>query len=105
MTDDLDAGTVDAGTVVNGPGAPTPPIVIAGGPEAASSHSSARHVEIDDATLERLRSVCANVTTELAATGEASRDWWPLAMTWATDGLIPARAAAVASGCPPNVVA
>ncbi|HEY7939716.1 MAG TPA: FAD-binding oxidoreductase, partial [Acidimicrobiales bacterium] len=39
---------------------------------------------------------CADVVTDAGATAEASRDWWPLAMIWATEGQIPNRAAAVA---------
>ena len=31
---------------------------------------------------------CAEVTTDPAALAEASRDWWPLAMTWALDGQV-----------------
>jgi alkyldihydroxyacetonephosphate synthase len=35
------------------------------------------------------------LTTEAATLAEASRDWWPLAMTWAADGQVAAVAAAV----------
>ncbi|MFM2183211.1 MAG: hypothetical protein RJB61_1505 [Actinomycetota bacterium] len=44
--------------------------------------------------LDRLTSVCAVETGE-AATADASRDWWPLALRWALDGSVPRRAAAV----------
>lgn len=78
-----------------GPGAPTVPIAL---PDAAtaSSRLSARHVEVDDATLQRLRSACAQVSVDAAERAEASRDWWPLAMIWALDNQVPARAAVVA---------
>src|SRR4029453_19288477 len=36
------------------------------------------------------------VTVEPAAVAEASRDWWPLAMAWATEGQVAGLAAAVA---------
>lgn len=39
--------------------------------------------------------VCA-VETSDDLTAEFGRDWWPLAMVWATEGEVPARAAAVA---------
>ena len=53
-------------------------------------------VDVDDATLDRLRDVCAEVTVDAATLSEASRDWWPLAMIWALDGQVAGRAAAVA---------
>jgi len=40
--------------------------------------------------------VCASVTVDTAECSEASRDWWPLAMTWALEGQVPGLAAAVA---------
>ena len=43
-------------------------------------------VPVLDAALRR-RS-CAAVTTDAAERAEASRDWWPLAMTWALDGQV-----------------
>ncbi len=51
-------------------------------------------VEVGEATLDRLRDVCPSVQ---AATPDQSRDWWPLALTWAKAGSAPARAAAVAT--------
>jgi alkyldihydroxyacetonephosphate synthase len=78
-----------------GPGAPTPPIAVQGGPATAASRSTGG-VAVSDEVLESLRGVCAEVSDDPAVTGEASRDWWPLAMTWATRGQVPARAAVVA---------
>lgn len=46
--------------------------------------------------LRALRDVCPDVTDDAEIVGEASRDWWPLAMTWATEGQVASRAAAVA---------
>ncbi|QYG93743.1 FAD-binding oxidoreductase [Iamia sp. SCSIO 61187] len=78
-----------------GPGTPTPPIALAGDPAAATARLGGA-VEVDDAFVARLADVCAEVTTDAAATAEASRDWWPLAMIWATENQVPARAAVVA---------
>jgi alkyldihydroxyacetonephosphate synthase len=67
-------------------GTPTPAIAIEGGAAAATAHLRATRVEVADDVVERLRSACSDVTTDAAALAEASRDWWPLAMCWATDG-------------------
>ncbi len=79
-----------------GPGAPTPPIAIAGGAAAATPRLAAERVEVGDDLLRRLGDACADVTVEPAAVAEASRDWWPLAMAWATGGQVAGLAAAVA---------
>ncbi|HEX5366080.1 MAG TPA: FAD-binding oxidoreductase [Acidimicrobiales bacterium] len=79
-----------------GPGTPAPPIPIAGGAAGATPALAAERVEVGDALLARLGDVCAEVTAEPAAVAEASRDWWPLAMAWATTGRVAALAAAVA---------
>jgi alkyldihydroxyacetonephosphate synthase len=79
-----------------GPGAPTPPIAIAGGAGAASPRLGANRVDVPENVVERLRGACAEVTTDRAALAEASRDWWPLAMAWATEGQVGGLAGAVA---------
>lgn len=79
-----------------GPGRPIPPIALEGGPTAATGRLDAPRVEVADATLSRLRDACAEVVDDPAATAEAGRDWWPLAMIWALDGQVPARAHVVA---------
>lgn len=79
-----------------GPGAPTPPIALAGGAAAATARGRGGHVGVPDAVLASLRDACDQVIDDPAVTGEASRDWWPLAMTWALQGEVPARAAVVA---------
>ena len=79
-----------------GPGAPTPPIELAGGPAAATARLDAERVEVDDGLLARLGGACAEVTTDASVVAEASRDWWPLAMAWATGGQVAGLAAAVA---------
>src|SRR4051794_29922330 len=78
-----------------GPGAPTAPIALGGEAAAVTSHLGAPAVEIPDAVLGRLRDVCPSVTTEARDRAEASRDWWPLAMTWAADNEVAGVAGAV----------
>ena len=78
-----------------GPGEPKPPIPIAGSAGTAAERVRARRVEPDDQALQRLAATGAAVEVDPAALGEASRDWWPLAMTWAVDGGIGRRAAAL----------
>jgi alkyldihydroxyacetonephosphate synthase len=77
-------------------GQPTPPIAFGAPAEEVRAHLPAPAVSVDDALLTRLRSACADVAVEPAVVTEASRDWWPLAMIWALDGEVAARAAAVA---------
>jgi alkyldihydroxyacetonephosphate synthase len=87
-----------------GPGAPTPPIALAGDPGDVGARLGQPLVEVPDAVLERLRSACASLSTDPTTTAEASRDWWPLAMTWALDGKVAGLAAAVARvGSPAEV--
>jgi alkyldihydroxyacetonephosphate synthase len=78
-------------------GTPTPPIALARDAADVTAHLQCGFVDVGDALLEQLRSACASVTTDPATITEASRDWWPLAMIWALDGEVAARAAAVAS--------
>ncbi len=79
-----------------GPAAPTPPIELAGGGATATARLAAERVDVDDGLLARLRAVCAEVTVDPVTVAEASRDWWPLAMAWATGGQVAGLAAAVA---------
>jgi alkyldihydroxyacetonephosphate synthase len=76
-------------------GRPTPPIALADA-ATATARFEATHVEVTDELLRRLRDVCAGVTTDAASLSESSRDWWPLAMHWAMEQKVPARASAVA---------
>ena len=80
-----------------GPAVPTPPIAIAGGAAHAQARLDTKHVAVDAALLSRLSDACASVTTAGDAIGEASRDWWPLAMTWALEGQVAQLAAAIAT--------
>jgi alkyldihydroxyacetonephosphate synthase len=77
-----------------GTGVPTPPIAIAGGAAAATTHLDVAQVEVGDALLQTLTTL-GEVHVDAETTAEASRDWWPLAMVWATEARIASRAAAV----------
>ncbi len=77
------------------PGSPTPPITLAGDPAEAPAHLDVAPADLPDGFVARLEGVCAEVTTDPVVTAEASRDWWPLAMIWATENQLPARAAVV----------
>ena len=77
-------------------GAPTSPIEIAGGAAAATPRLASTRVDVDDKVLDRLRDACTEVITDPTVLAEASRDWWPLAMTWALDGNVAGLAAVVA---------
>ena len=78
------------------PGAPTPPIEIAGGAAGASARLTTPVVPLPDGFVAELRGVCAEVLDDPADRAEASRDWWPLAMVWATEGQVGRLAAVVA---------
>jgi alkyldihydroxyacetonephosphate synthase len=75
---------------------PVPPIALERVDGAPRSHIDARRVTVGDATLGRLRDACADVTTNVADVGDASRDWWPLAMQWALEGEVPGLASVIA---------
>ena len=83
---------------------PTTPIALGAPPERVTGRLATRRVEIDDALLGRLRSACPDITTEDGVVAESSRDWWPLAMIWALDGQVAARAAAVARPGTPDEI-
>jgi alkyldihydroxyacetonephosphate synthase len=78
-----------------GPGTPTPPIAIAGGADEARRRLRDAVVDVPAEVVDRLAAVCPAVTTDPATTAEASRDWWPLAMTWAVEGQVPSLAGVV----------
>src|SRR5579871_5341581 len=64
-------------------------------PLPASPSARWRGVDVPDAVLERLRGVCA-LSVDAGSLADAGRDWWPLALTWALDGVTPASPAGVA---------
>ncbi len=51
---------------------------------------------MSEAFLARIGDVCAEVDRSELARLDAGRDWWPLALVWAVEGLPPAWPAAVA---------
>jgi alkyldihydroxyacetonephosphate synthase len=79
-----------------GPGEPTRPIDIAGGAASATTRLDLEQVEVSDALIDRLRRACDAIDVDPAHLAEASRDWWPLAMSWATEGQVAGLAGAVA---------
>ncbi len=70
---------------------PTPPIELTG----HADHFPGPAVELPDGFVEQIASIC-HVSTDAAATAEASRDWWPLALHWSLAGEVPRRAGVVA---------
>lgn len=75
------------------PNAPTPPIALDA--EGATAHFDTPVVTIDDSTVALLRSTGAEVITDAAQRADSSRDWWPLAMTWAASAQVGVIAGAV----------
>jgi len=76
--------------------APTPVTPIDAPASEVTDRIPGPRVPVDERLLERLRGVCAEVTADDGARAEAGRDWWPLAIRWATRGTVPARPAVVA---------
>ena len=76
-------------------GAPTPPIAFGGDAGGVRDRVDGARVEVSDELRGRLAATGAQVSGAPAEIGEASRDWWPLAMIWALDDQVTARAAAV----------
>jgi alkyldihydroxyacetonephosphate synthase len=68
---------------------PTAPIELTG--TSSRFTSPTRQPDVD--LISRLEGICETITSP-AATAEASRDWWPLAMHWSLAGHVPQRAAA-----------
>src|SRR3954451_21754542 len=77
-------------------GAPTPPIALAGDAAGVRDRLRPARVGVDDQLQAKRAATGAEVSTSAAEIGEASRDWWPLAMIWALDDQVAARASVVA---------
>jgi alkyldihydroxyacetonephosphate synthase len=75
---------------------PTPVTPIDAAAADVTERITAPRVPVGEQLLERLRGVCAQVTVDDGERAEAGRDWWPLAIRWATRGAVPARPAVVA---------
>lgn len=82
-----------------GPGRPTPPIPL---PDPGTATARAGGVEVPGEVINRLRTACGDVFTDPVTLAESSRDWWPLAMIWATQNQTAGQAAVV---CRPTTVA
>ena len=78
------------------PSAPTPVTAVDAPAADVTERLGGPRVGLDDALLERLRGVCAEISVDEAQLTEAGRDWWPLAIRWATRGTVPSRPAAIA---------
>ncbi|MDQ6838533.1 MAG: FAD-binding oxidoreductase [Actinomycetota bacterium] len=78
-----------------GPGQPVPVADLGRAASSVTSHLGG-DVAIDHALVDRLRQVCTSVHTEDEIRVEAGRDWWPLAVSWAVNGEVPALPAVVA---------
>jgi alkyldihydroxyacetonephosphate synthase len=76
-------------------GAPTPPIAFAGDAAGVRDRVEGPRVEVSAALRDQLAATGAEVSVAAAEIGEASRDWWPLAMIWALEDQVTARAAAI----------
>ena len=71
---------------------PQPPIPVTGGAASARSRLG-RERPLPAGFLDGLNQLGLDVVVSAAEVGDASRDWWPLAMIWATNAEVPARAA------------
>ena len=69
---------------------PTPPIELTG----TGEHLAGTPVALPDGFIGTMADICETIT-DITATAEASRDWWPLALHWSVAGEVPRRAAVV----------
>lgn len=74
---------------------PTPPIAL--NAKNATQHFATNPVTISEEFLSALKATGAPVSVDHAQRAEHSRDWWPLAMTWAKDNEVGALASVVVS--------
>ncbi len=74
---------------------PTPVTPIESDPSAVVDRLHAEPVPVPPGLLAALGDTGASVEVGDGARAEAGRDWWPLAIGWATEGRVPARPAAV----------
>ncbi len=74
---------------------PTPvtPIDLVG--PGARSHLAGNRVGVDPAVRARLEAACPDVRDDEVDRAEHARDWWPLAIGWATRGEVPSLPALV----------
>ena len=77
------------------PSVPTPVTPIDADPEHVTDHLGGATPPLPTGFLDTLHATGAEVLTDDAARAEAGRDWWPLAIGWATEGAVPQRPAVV----------
>jgi len=75
---------------------PTPVTPIDAESAAVTDRIGGTKVGVDAALRNRLMDVCAEISDDPSERAEAGRDWWPLAIGWATRGQVPTRPALVA---------
>ena len=75
---------------------PTPVTPIDAESAAVTDRIGGTKVGVDAALRNRLMDVCAEISDDPSERAEAGRDWWPLAIGWATHGQVPTRPALVA---------
>ena len=75
---------------------PTPVTAIDADASEVEDRLGGPRVAVDDALLGRLRGCCDEVSTTDVDRNEAGRDWWPIAIRWATNGAVASRPGAVA---------
>lgn len=78
------------------PSAPTPVTPVDADPGSVTERLGGPRVPVGEALLARLRDVCDEVSLSPADRMEAGRDWWPIAIRWATAGAVPAMPGVVA---------
>jgi alkyldihydroxyacetonephosphate synthase len=75
-----------------------PPLPAELGPDAAATPPRfGDAIQLDGKFLERLAGECARVDDSDAARVTAGRDWWPLSVQWAVEGVNPSLPGAVAT--------
>ncbi len=75
---------------------PTAVTTVDSGDREVTDHLEGTKVTVDEALCRRLADVCDTVSTDEGSRADAARDWWPIAISWATAGQVPARPAVVA---------
>lgn len=70
---------------------PTPPAPLRAEPGEVRERLLGARVTVPDRVRSAIASSGAEVLDEESARLDASRDWWPLAIGWASEGLVPAR--------------
>ncbi len=75
--------------------APTPVTPVDPTPEGVTDRLGGSVVDVPAALADRIARTGAAVSTDDAVLADAARDWWPIAIDWATAGAVPRRPALV----------